>query len=77
VSSILNSLGNSPRRQFRNLFPKPGVLLVLAISVFASTGCPQLNYWDGPSKDPFFRVADPLEEPPAEFISPLPAEPNR
>jgi hypothetical protein len=53
------------------------VLLVLAVSIFASTGCPQLNYWDGPSKDPFFRVADPLEEPPAEFISPLSAEPNR
>jgi hypothetical protein len=77
VSRSLNRSRTSSRWQFSNLVPKPGVLLVLAVSIFASTGCPQLNYWDGPSKDPFFRVADPLDEPPAEFISPPPAEPNR
>lgn len=77
MSRSLDFSSNSPRSRFRILVPKPGVLLLLAVSVFASTGCPQLNYWDGPSKDPFFRVADPLDEPPAEFISPPPAEPNR
>lgn len=48
--------------------------LLLGISTFGSTGCPQLNYWDGPSKDPFFRVADPVpaESPVADHLVPQP-----
>jgi hypothetical protein len=52
-----------PIRSCPKSVTKRGVFIVLLVSSFTSTGCPQLNYWDGPSKDPFFRVADPVVDP--------------
>lgn len=50
------------------------MFLLAVVSIFACTGCPQLNYWDGPSTDPFFRVADPVEGPPVRSIAEPPTE---
>lgn len=38
----------------------------LAAAIFAVvtiSGCPELNYWNGPTQDPFFSVPDPLVPP--------------
>lgn len=38
-------------------------LLAAMLSVVTLAGCPELNQWSGPSQDPFFSVADPLQKP--------------